>query len=78
MLYPLSYGGFRTSKATRHGEYCRPTAVQWLRARSMLAREVARTRYLAPVAQALGRVLVVDDDEVIRQLIAVSLTLEGF
>jgi DNA-binding response OmpR family regulator len=33
---------------------------------------------LAPVAQALGRVLVVDDDEVIRQLIAVNLTLEGF
>jgi DNA-binding response OmpR family regulator len=30
------------------------------------------------VAQALGRVLVVDDDEVIRQLIAVNLTLEGF
>jgi len=30
------------------------------------------------VAQGLGRVLVVDDDEVIRQLIAVNLTLEGF
>ncbi|MGI9008258.1 MAG: response regulator transcription factor [Streptosporangiaceae bacterium] len=28
--------------------------------------------------QGLGRVLVVDDDEVIRQLIAVNLTLEGF
>jgi len=27
------------------------------------------------VAQGLGRVLVVDDDEVIRQLIAVNLTL---
>ena len=33
---------------------------------------------LAPVAQRLGRVLVVADDEVIRQLIAVNLTLEGF
>jgi CheY-like chemotaxis protein len=33
---------------------------------------------LARVTQALGRVLVVDDDEVIRQLIAVNLTLEGF
>src|SRR5215471_16174352 len=33
---------------------------------------------LAPGAQGLGRVLVVDDDEVIRQLIAVNLTLEGF
>jgi len=30
------------------------------------------------VTQELGRVLVVDDDEVIRQLIAVNLTLEGF
>jgi DNA-binding response OmpR family regulator len=33
---------------------------------------------LAQVAQGLGRVLVVDDDDVIRQLIAVNLTLEGF
>ena len=30
------------------------------------------------MTQALGRVLVVDDDEAIRQLIAVNLTLEGF
>jgi DNA-binding response OmpR family regulator len=30
------------------------------------------------VSHGLGRVLVVDDDEVIRQLIAVNLTLEGF
>ncbi|HLH59354.1 MAG TPA: response regulator [Streptosporangiaceae bacterium] len=30
------------------------------------------------MTEALGRVLVVDDDEVIRQLIAVNLTLEGF
>lgn len=30
------------------------------------------------MAQPLGRVLVVDDDEVIRQLIEVNLTLEGF
>jgi CheY-like chemotaxis protein len=32
----------------------------------------------APVGDALGKVLVVDDDEVIRQLIAVNLNLEGF
>jgi CheY-like chemotaxis protein len=31
-----------------------------------------------PVTEPLGRVLVVDDDEVIRQLIAVNLQLEGF
>ena len=30
------------------------------------------------MADTLGRVLVVDDDEVIRQLIAVNLQLEGF
>jgi DNA-binding response OmpR family regulator len=39
---------------------------------------VVRPTTLARVAQALGRVLVVDDDEVIRQLIAVNLQLEGF
>jgi DNA-binding response OmpR family regulator len=32
----------------------------------------------APVGEVLGKVLVVDDDEVIRQLIAVNLNLEGF
>src|SRR5580704_7027417 len=44
----------------------------------MPARCERRPASLARVAQALGRVLVVDDDEVIRQLIAVNLTLEGF
>ncbi|GGL07754.1 hypothetical protein GCM10014719_07320 [Planomonospora parontospora subsp. antibiotica] len=33
---------------------------------------------MAAVDEVLGKVLVVDDDEVIRQLIAVNLTLEGF
>jgi CheY-like chemotaxis protein len=33
---------------------------------------------LTLVTQGLGRVLVVDDDEVIRRLIAVNLQLEGF
>ncbi|GGP87713.1 hypothetical protein GCM10010140_16400 [Streptosporangium pseudovulgare] len=33
---------------------------------------------LTAVGEVLGKVLVVDDDEVIRQLIAVNLTLEGF
>lgn len=36
------------------------------------------TRYPHQVDEALGRVLVVDDDEVIRQLIAVNLQMEGF
>jgi CheY-like chemotaxis protein len=43
-----------------------------------LGHDVAVHGSLARVTQALGRVLVVDDDEVIRQLIAVNLTLEGF
>ncbi len=38
----------------------------------------SRRGSLARVTHGLGRVLVVDDDEVIRQLIAVNLTLEGF
>jgi len=33
---------------------------------------------LTAVGDVLGKVLVVDDDEVIRQLIAVNLNLEGF
>jgi DNA-binding response OmpR family regulator len=44
----------------------------------MTIRYDGRPASLARVAEALGRVLVVDDDEVIRQLIAVNLTLEGF
>jgi CheY-like chemotaxis protein len=42
------------------------------------AREHPGADNLTPVSRGLGRVLVVDDDEVIRQLIAVNLTLEGF
>ena len=41
-------------------------------------RSCARRRYPHGVAHGLGRVLVVDDDEVIRRLIAVNLQLEGF
>src|SRR5438309_6202228 len=44
----------------------------------MPIRHGPRPATLARVAQALGRVLVVDDDKVIRQLIAANLTLEGF
>jgi DNA-binding response OmpR family regulator len=46
--------------------------------RRCLRQGVAKHGSLARVTQGLGRVLVVDDDEVIRQLIAVNLTLEGF
>lgn len=58
-------------------ETCRP---------SIAARDIRRKPHvtgpggvsLTPVGELLGKVLVVDDDEVIRQLIAVNLTLEGF
>ncbi|MCW2903877.1 MAG: response regulator receiver protein [Streptosporangiaceae bacterium] len=41
-------------------------------------RSGGRPASFVAVTDALGRVLVVDDDEVIRQLIAVNLQLEGF
>ena len=73
MLYPLSYGGNATWE--------RVPAASIARAPCRTAREKAlRDATLTRVMQGLGlgRVLVVDDDEVIRQLIAVNLTLEGF
>jgi DNA-binding response OmpR family regulator len=71
MLYPLSYGGYATWE--RVPVASRP------RTRSRTVREHAcRTANLTQVTQVLGRVLVVDDDEVIRRLIAVNLQLEGF
>jgi CheY-like chemotaxis protein len=71
VLYPLSYGGSLTRKGyqSRGPERTRKTC---------LGHQAAERGSLARVTQGLGRVLVVDDDEVIRQLIAVNLTLEGF
>jgi DNA-binding response OmpR family regulator len=71
MLYPLSYGGYATWErlpacdcSRTHGAYT--------------AQSQAQDATLTRVEQGLRRVLVVDDDEVIRQLIAVNLQLEGF
>ena len=83
MLYPLSYGGPARSghKPGRLGLPGRSqgTSRNYLRTRDRNART---SRYwpsnLTRVTLGLGKVLVVDDDEVIRQLIAVNLTLEGF
>jgi CheY-like chemotaxis protein len=76
VLYPLSYGG----QATQQGYQSATAAVT--RAPDMIACPVGKIpldRVASPsVTQGLGRVLVVDDDEVIRQLIAVNLQLEGF
>src|SRR5580693_2850058 len=55
------------------------TSVKYLRTRHRICRRRSSgADTLARVTNGLGRVLVVDDDEVIRQLIAVNLTLEGF
>jgi CheY-like chemotaxis protein len=55
------------------------TSRKYLRTRHRSASiSAAEPSNLTGVTQGLGRVLVVDDDEVIRQLIAVNLTLEGF
>jgi DNA-binding response OmpR family regulator len=71
VLYPLSYGGPVTPKGYQSW------GIAW-DIRRCLRQGVAKHGSLARVTQGLGRVLVVDDDEVIRQLIAVNLTLEGF
>jgi CheY-like chemotaxis protein len=76
VLYPLSYGGSPTGKG-----YQSP-AVRVTRSRRAYSFGLGKMRpnqVPSPsVTQGLGRVLVVDDDEVIRQLIAVNLQLEGF
>src|SRR6201992_3062755 len=53
-------------------------AVRWTHSGRPATHFGVKRDTLTPVTQGLGRVLVVDDDEVIRQLIAVNLTLEGF
>jgi DNA-binding response OmpR family regulator len=71
MLYPLSYGGCATWERLPVGNRYRDTQ----RVHCAITRLDAT---LTRVEQGLRRVLVVDDDEVIRQLIAVNLQLEGF
>jgi CheY-like chemotaxis protein len=87
LLSPLSYGGSGLRKITSPGGHAGPPAESaapglprpYIRVSGAAGRGQCRgDATLAPVAQGLGRVLVVDDDEVIRQLIAVNLTLEGF
>ena len=62
MLYPLSYGGPGRSNVT--SRRVPPPA-------EPMAASLDRM-------EALGRVLVIDDSEVIRQLITINLELEGF
>jgi CheY-like chemotaxis protein len=63
VLYPLSYEGSTLARVS-----------------AGLVRGVrpALGRYGSYVAESRGRVLVVDDSDVVRQLIAVNLELEGF
>src|SRR6202167_685756 len=62
--------------AARHQRVPATTAARTPRAGGRDHRPGAAT--LTRVTHGLGRVLVVDDDEVIRRLIAVNLQLEGF
>ena len=80
MLYPLSYGGWRLDRPAATGLPGGVSVPAQVSADTTLicSHDLARADTLTPVTQGLGRVLVVDDDEVIRQLIAVNLTLEGF
>jgi CheY-like chemotaxis protein len=74
-LWGLALPG-RNASHTRPQQEYQPSAIPGHDA--ICGREPGRADSLTPVTQGLGRVLVVDDDEVIRQLIAVNLTLEGF
>jgi CheY-like chemotaxis protein len=75
VLYPLSYGGSLTEKGYQSAAAVVTRAPEMIiRVSSIHGKAVASPS----VTQGLGRVLVVDDDEVIRQLIAVNLQLEGF
>ena len=65
MLYPLSYGGSEAGETLP--VEVRPDAGE---RRACVAS--------GGMSSSLGRVLVVDDDDVIRQLITVNLELEGF
>jgi DNA-binding response OmpR family regulator len=70
LLSPLSYGGWRLKGY-------QSTAAARTRG-GMVREHRPEDATLTRVTQGLGRVLVVDDDEVIRRLIAVNLQLEGF
>ena len=70
MLYPLSYGGAELQKSPYQRASLTLTAMTRITQQSSQA-----PRWFA---RAAVRVLVVDDDEVIRQLITLNLELEGF
>ncbi len=71
MLSPLSYGGYATWERVPVKD---PSRTRGGTVRDHPPEDATLLR----VTQVLGRVLVVDDDEVIRRLIAVNLQLEGF
>ena len=85
MLYPLSYGGLpcdtqNTTSPSRVLAHTfsarRGRPVEWKCGKG--GRGVSSAPTLSNVSGASGRVLVVDDSQVIRQLIKVNLELEGF
>jgi CheY-like chemotaxis protein len=70
LLYPLSYGGPGCRRGYQPGSYGRA-------ARPAMPMSVDAVS-LRVVSDCLGRVLVVDDSDSIRELISVNLELEGF
>jgi CheY-like chemotaxis protein len=77
-LSPELWGLSNAERLSVHGTGC-DTHGPHARPASFNLRKMPRKAVPSPsVTQGLGRVLVVDDDEVIRQLIAVNLQLEGF
>jgi CheY-like chemotaxis protein len=78
VLYPLSYGGGLALEEATSCAGCVGRGGVPARRDSRARHPGAERDTLTPVTQGLGRVLVVDDDEVIRHLIAVNLRLEGF
>ena len=79
MLYPLSYGGRERRKASSGGT-ARVGRQDRRKILDSPLRGVPSTSLVTMAASPdrPARILVVDDDEVIRQLICVNLELEGF
>jgi CheY-like chemotaxis protein len=85
VLYPLSYGGLLsdTQNSTSPDlvlvhRFCLPWCRRIRRNPGKRGRGVTHPPTLSDMSGVLGRVLVVDDSEVIRHLIRVNLELEGF
>ena len=79
LLYPLSYGGaVAVWQRREHYQLGGGVPHQGLRVEGKRVQAGGRAPTLEGVPGASGRVLVVDDSQIIRQLIKVILELDGF